>query len=130
LREAKFDEFFAKYGIDYDNPTVRDAVAFDLVKLDDDSVSNDNVYRYKDHQNYSPMEYERYLLNRNYRINLVNLDPERSNIKYGEDEQTSTEDYNASISHTKEKPTVVRMFQGPRISKTLLEYFQNVMGED
>lgn len=101
MREAKFNEFFAKYGIDYNNPTVRDSVAFDLVKLDDDSVSNDNVYRYKEHQNYSPMEYERYLLNRNYRINLVNLDPERSNIKYGEDEQISTDDYDAIISHTK-----------------------------
>ena len=55
------------------------------MKLDDDSVSNDNIYTYEEHKNYSPMEYERYLLNKNFRINLVNLDPDWSNISYGED---------------------------------------------
>ena len=49
-RKNKFKAFFDKYDIDYLHPTVRDAVAFDLVKLDDDSVSNDNVYRYEEHQ--------------------------------------------------------------------------------
>ena len=57
------------------------------MKLDNDSVSNDNIYTYEEHKNYSPMEYERYLLNRNFRINLVNLDPDWSNISYGENGQ-------------------------------------------
>lgn len=34
----------SKFGIDFNHPTVRDAVAFDLVKLDDESVSNDSTY--------------------------------------------------------------------------------------
>lgn len=55
------------------------------MKLDDDSVSNDNIYTYEERKNYSPMEYERYLLNKNFRINLVNLDPDWSNISYGDE---------------------------------------------
>lgn len=69
-------------GISYSNPTVRDAVAFDMVKLDDDSVSNDSKYTYPEHLEYSTLEYERFLLNKNYRINLVNLDPEFSKIRF------------------------------------------------
>ena len=72
------EEFLQKFGIDLDNPTVRDAVAFDLVKLDDGSVSNDSIYTYDEHKNYSPREYERYLLNKNWRTHLVNLDPDWS----------------------------------------------------
>jgi hypothetical protein len=123
LEEAKFKNFFAQFGIDYDNPTVRDAVAFDLVKLDDSdednigSVSNDRVYTYEERKNYSPMEYERYLLNKNFRINLVNLEPDWSNISYKDDEG----------NEPKKKRTILKVFQGIRISKTLLEYFKKVM---
>ena len=117
LGSEKFYEFFRKYGMDYANPTVRDAVAFDLVKLDDDSVSNDSVYTYNYHKNYSPMEYERYLLNRNFRINLVSLGPDWSNISYGEEDH----------EEPKTKPTVDKMFQGIKISKTLLGYFRKVI---
>ena len=60
------------------------------MKLDDDSVSNDSIYTYEEHKNYSPMEYERYLLNRNYRINLVNLAPDWSNISYGKNGKDGT----------------------------------------
>jgi hypothetical protein len=74
--------FLSRLGIEYDNPKVRDAVAFDLVKLDDESVSNDSTYTYGEHVGYSPMEYERYLLHKNFRINLVNLDPDWSKITY------------------------------------------------
>ena len=133
-RKNKFKAFFDKYDIDYLHPTVRDAVAFDLVKLDDDSVSNDNIYRYEEHQNYSPMEYERYLLNRNFRINLVNLDPDWSNIMYGKDKKPSSEDEIVEADSeveetdvTKKKRTVVKEFQGIRISETLLDYFKKVM---
>ena len=116
-RGDKFSEFFAKYGINYDRPTVRDAVSFDLVKLDDDSVSNDNIYTYEERKNYSPMEYERYLLNRNFRINLVNLDYDWSNISYGEDGKDGTQ----------KRRTVDKVYQGPRISKTLLDYFKQIV---
>lgn len=74
-------EFLARFGIDFDKPTVRAAVAFDLVKLDDGSVSNDSIYTYPERIGCSPLEYERFLLNRNFRINLVNLEPEWSNIR-------------------------------------------------
>ena len=49
-------------------------MAFDLVKLEDGSVSNDSTCTANKHVRYSPMEYERYLLNRNYRINLIYLE--------------------------------------------------------
>ena len=50
-------KFLANFGIDVFHPTVRDAVAFDMVKLDDDSVSNDTEYTYPEHKAYSPAEY-------------------------------------------------------------------------
>ena len=87
------------------------------MKLDDDSVSNDNIYTYEERKNYSPMEYERYLLNKNFRINLVNLDPDWSNISYGDDGQDDKQ----------RRRTVDKVYQGPRISKTLLEYFASVV---
>lgn len=116
-KDTSPSDVFAQFGIDYGNPTVRDAVAFDLVKLDDDSVSNDRVYTYEERKDYSPMEYERYLLNKNFRINLVNLEPDWSNISYKDDEG----------NEPKKKRTVDKVFQGIRISKTLLEYFKKVM---
>lgn len=76
----------ARMGIDYDNPTVRDAVAFDLVKLDDPSVSNTYHYTYPERRTMSPMELERFLLNRNFRINLLNLEPEWSKLPYGKED--------------------------------------------
>ena len=45
--------FLDRFGIKFEHPTVRDAVAFDLVKLDDDSVSNDSVYTYPERIGYS-----------------------------------------------------------------------------
>lgn len=114
--------FLNQFGIDFDNPTVRDAVAFDLVKLDDDSVSNDRVYTFDEHVGYSPMEYERYLLHRNYRINLVNLDPDWSNITYAKKETQ----VDGEVMPTKRR-TVDRVYQGAKLSKTLLEYLSQVM---
>jgi hypothetical protein len=87
------------------------------VKLDDDSVSNDNIYTYEERKDYSPMEYERYLLNKNFRINLVNLDPDWSDISYGENGKDGTQ----------KRRTEDKVYQGPRISNTLLEYFDSVM---
>jgi hypothetical protein len=120
--------FLKQFEIDYDKPTVRDAVAFDLVKLDDDSVSNDNIYTYEERKNYSPMEYERYLLNRNFRINLVNLDPDWSNITYVNKEVNGYDPVlDAEYTVIPRRRTVDKVFQGPRLSKTLLEYFASVM---
>ena len=108
-------DFLSGFGIDFDNPTVRDAVAFDLVKLDDGSVSNDTVYTYPEHINYSPSEYERFLLNRNFRINLVNLETEWSSIgQIGTDVPLV-------------RRTIDRTYQGVRFSETLLGYFSQVM---
>lgn len=78
-------DYLAPYGIAFDHPTFRDAVALDLVKLvDDDSVSNDYIYLADEHRWWSPMEYERWLMHRNYRINLVNIAPDFSDITYTE----------------------------------------------
>lgn len=79
-------DFLARFGIDFEHPTVRDAVALDLVKLDDStvgsigSVSNDKDYTYPEHVWFSPLEYERYLLNKNFRIHLVNLETEWKSV--------------------------------------------------
>lgn len=76
------EKFFGELGIDIDHPRFRDAVAFDLVKLDDSDsddiggVSNDWDCEYLKHLGYSPMEYERMLLHRNYRTNMVHSEPE------------------------------------------------------
>ena len=81
--------------MNYDNPTFRDAVAVDLVKLVEDpnddvlnDIANDNVYLANEHVNWSPMEYERWFLHRNYRINLVNLTPDWSEISYAANGET------------------------------------------
>lgn len=116
----------ARYGISYDEPTVRDAVAFDLVKLDSDSVSNDSTYTFDEHGSYSTWELERFLLHRNFRINLVNLEPEWSAITYGGKSNDS--------ENVKVKRTVDRVYQGIRLSTTLMSYFNRVfnayIGED
>lgn len=114
--------FLKQFEIDYDKPTVRDAVAFDLVKLDNESVSNDRVYTFEERKNYSPMEYERYLLHKNFRINLVNLDPDWSEITYKNE--------SGEEAAPKRKRTVDKVFQGPRLSSTLLDYFSKVMEND
>ena len=75
-------DFLDGLGINFDHPTVRDAIAVDLVKLDDDCVSNDSIYTAEEHIEWSPMEYERDLLHKNFRIHLVNLEPEWSNLNY------------------------------------------------
>lgn len=111
-------KFLSRLGIEIDCPTVRDAVAFDLVKLDDGSVSNDSEYTFEDHVKYSTLEYERYLLHKNFRENLVDLEPEWTRVKYkgrenGEDE-------------LKKVRTVEKMYQGARLSTTLLGYFKEV----
>ena len=109
------EKLLSRFDIDIDNPTVRDAVAFDLVKLDDGSVSNDTTYTYPEHINYSSLEYERLLLHRNFRVNLVNLDPEWSNIKY------------RNRDERKRLRTVERVYQGARLSKSLLGYFKDIL---
>ena len=101
---------------------MRDAVAFDLVKLDDDSVSNDSTYTYGEHVNYSPMEYERYLLHKNFRINLVNLARDWSEITYGNESGQETA--------PKKKRTEDKVFQGARLSETLLGHFSELMCDD
>lgn len=85
-------KFLSRLGIDIDNPTVRDAVAFDLVKLDDGSVSNDSEYTYREHVRWSPSEYDRFLLHKNYRINLVNLEPEWCKLKPRKKQQSDSTD--------------------------------------
>ena len=112
------EKFLSRLGIEIDCPTVRDAVAFDLVKLDDGSVSNNSEYTFEDHVKYSTLEYERYLLHKNFRVNLVDLEPEWTRVKYkgredGEDE-------------LKKVRTVEKMYQGARLSTTLLGYFKEV----
>ena len=123
--------FFEQFGINFEYPTVRDAVAFDLVKLDDDSVSNDRVYTFEEHKEYSPREYERYLLHKNVRINLVNLDPDWSNITYANKEVNGYDPVlDADYIVIPRRRTVDKVFQGPRLSSTLLDYFSKVMEND
>lgn len=109
------DEFLSGLGIDIDNPRVRDAVAFDLVKLDDGSVSNDWNCEYEKHLGYSPSEYERMLLHRNFRINLVHTEPQFTKIRYNSGDEPQKND------------TVDFMYQGIRLSTTFLDYFQKVI---
>ena len=101
---------------------MRDAVAFDLVKLDDDSVSNDSVYTFEEHKEYSPMEYERYLLHKNFRINLVNLAKDWSEITYGNESGQETA--------PKKKRTEDKVYEGARLSETLLGHFSELMCDD
>ena len=108
-------------GIDLNNLTVRDAVAFDVVKLDDGSVSNSDEYVFNEHVGYSAYEYERYLLNKNFRINLVNLNPEWSNIVYNN---------TPNGRQTRTKRSVDRVFQGIRLSTTILQYFETLLDSD
>ena len=119
----KPEKCLARYGIDFDRPTVRDAVAFDLVKLDVPSVSNLPDYTSGEHIGYSIHEYERYLLNRNFRIHLVNLEPEFSNITY-----SKMKDADGNIP-SERKRTVDCMYQGVKMSDSLLGYFESVFNE-
>ena len=110
-------DYLDPYGIDFEHPTFRDAVALDLVKLvDDDSVSNDYIYLADEHRWWSPKEYERWLMHRNYRINLVNLAPDFSDITYTKSETSDT------------RRTIDYMFQGVKMSDTLLGFFSNLLG--
>ena len=77
------EEFFQHFAIDFAHPTVRDAVALGMVKLSNDSVSVDYCNDFVENKNYSPYEFERYMLHRNFKVNLVNLEPtEWVNITY------------------------------------------------
>lgn len=129
-------QFLARYGIDFDHPTVRDAVAFDLVKLDDGTVSNDSVYTYPEHIGYSQLECERMLLNRNFRISLVNLEPEWSSISYaGRNAEANQftpepgwrEEGEQTAESRAKRRTVERVYQGARLSETLLGYFKEIL---
>ena len=62
------------------------------------------------------MEYERWLMHRNYRINLVNLAPDFSDITYTKSETSDT------------RRTIDYMFQGIKMSDTLLGFFSNLLG--
>ena len=106
-----------RYGIDMQHPTVRDAVAFGLVKLDDETVSNCSEYTYGERVNFSRLEYDRYLLNKNYRVNLVDIEPVWSNVTYGYDDD----------SPTKRVRTVQKEYQGVRFSDTVLGFFQELL---
>ena len=108
------EDFLFSFGIDISRPRVRDAVAFDIIKLDDGSVSNFKDYTFMEHVTYSPLEYERMLLNRNYRVNLTNLEDEWVKITYTEEGSGWT---------TKRKRTVERIWQGLRLSDHVLGYF-------
>ena len=113
--------YLSRFGINFNQPTVRDAVAFDLVKLDDGSVSNDTKYTFNEHVGYSAHEYDRMVLNRNFRIHLSNDAPEWSEIEYGgSDDETSTK---------KVKRTIERMYQGVWLSETLMQFFDDVYNE-
>ena len=57
-------------------------MAIDLIKLEDDSVSNDSTYHLDEHLFWSTAEHERWILNRNFRISLVNLENGWSSISY------------------------------------------------
>lgn len=111
------EEFLFSMGIDFSRPRVRDAVAFDIVKLDDDTVSNWKEYTFMEHVTYSPLEYERMVLNRNYRVNLYSLEDEWVKITYMDDD---------SGMITKRKRTVEKVSQGLRLSDHVLGYFGSV----
>ena len=57
-------------------------MAVDLVKLDDKSVSNDYISTTSEHMCWSCSEHERWMLNRNFRIHLANLENGWSSVKY------------------------------------------------
>lgn len=116
------EKFLSEFGIDIDKPKFRDAVAFDLVKLDDSDsediggMSNDWDCEYQKHLGYSPMEYERMILHRNYRTNMVHSEPEFTMIQYeGEEEPKARE-------------TMDFMYQGVRLSDVFLTYFSKIKG--
>ena len=113
--------FMDRFHISLSKPTIRDAVALDLVKLDDDYASNDYVYTSSEHVDYSVYEYERFLLHRNFRVNLVNLEPEWSDIRHRNDEEGK---------ERKHVRTVDRVYQGVRLSKTLMGYFKEILDSD
>ena len=106
-------KFFTRYGEDFSHPTVRLGVALDLIKLDDSSVSNDSEYHYGELETMSPQEIDRVILHRNFRINLVNLDYEYTNVKYKDGD-------------VKKVRTVDRWYQGARFSDTYLQFFQDI----
>ena len=89
---------------------MRLGVALDLIKLDDSSVSNDSEYHYGELETMSPHEIDRFILHRNFRINLVNLDYEYTNVKYKDGD-------------VKKVRTVDRWYQGARLSDTYLQFF-------
>lgn len=108
-------QFLSRFGIDLVHPTVRDAVAFDIVKLDGSDISNDSDYTYQEHLLYSRPEYERYLLNRNFRVQLVNLEPEWTNVTY------------MDTGDVKKVRTVDRVYQGVRLSENVLFHFSQIL---
>lgn len=118
-KEQRIRQFLLRYDVDFDKPTVRDAVAFDLVKLDDDSVSNDTEYTFDEHVGYSQHEYDRLVLGRNFRIHLSNDAPEWREIEYLKGKEDSRE-------NRKTKRTIDRMYQGARMSSTVLKFFASV----
>lgn len=83
--------------------------------VDIGGVSNDWDCEWEKHLGHSPSEYERMLLHRNYRTNMVHTEPEFTMIRYeGEDEPQPRE-------------TVSFMYQGIRFSDTILSYFRTIM---
>ena len=103
--------------MDFDKPTVRDAVSVGLVKLDDGSVSNSKEYVGEDEQKNTNLEWERRILNQNYRINLFQDHPEYSNVHY-----MNSEDPTVTIRKKVEE----QVYQGVRLSNSMLNFFDDV----
>lgn len=68
-------------------------MAIDLIKIQDpdeeeieegtpNDISNDSTYHLDEHLYWSTAEHERWILNRNFRISLVNLENGWSSISY------------------------------------------------
>ena len=89
------------------------------MKLDDNSVSNDTEYTFDEHVGYSQHEYDRFVLGRNFRIHLSNNAPEWREIEYLKGKDDSRE-------NRKTKRTIDRMYQGARMSSTVLKFFASV----
>lgn len=97
---------------------MRDAVAVDLVKLEDGSVSNKSEYEFWEIGDCLEHEHEIRFLNRNFRINLVDTEfltiRQVSDVAEEDDKQTENR-LNANYA-----------YQGLRFSKTILGYFKSL----
>lgn len=97
-------------------------MAYDIVKLDDVSVSNCSNYTFYQRSDYNASEHERFILNKNYRVNMADLEPnELVSFDLYQDEY-DWPDYGKIC----QKGDVDKVYQGVQLSDTLLGYFQKV----